>query len=68
MTMTKKIARRSLLRSALAGGAVLAAGGSALATTANAPNSPTAQRARNTTPEMQILLKYAGEFGGGKHR
>jgi len=67
--MTKKIARRTLLRSALAGGAVLVAGGSALAATTKSPaGETTAPRARNVTPEMQTLLKYAGEFGGNKYR
>jgi len=68
--MTKKIARRTLLRSALAGGAVLVAGGSALAATTKRPAGDTsAPRARNMTSEMQTLLKYAGEFGGsGKYR
>lgn len=67
--MTKKIARRTLLRSALAGGAVLVAGGSAVAATIKSPvGETTVPRARNMTPEMQTLLKYAGEFGGNKHR
>lgn len=67
--MTKKIARRALLRSALAGGAVLAAGGPVLAATAaNTSTGATPARMPGATPEMQTLWKYAGEFGGRKYR
>ena len=69
MTKTREIGRRSLLRSALIGGAVVASAGPVLAHgDRSAPADAMGPHAQAATPEARTLLKYAGEFGGGKHR
>jgi hypothetical protein len=61
--MPDKMARRTLLKSTLSGGAVLLAGGLAARGAAGAGAGP------GLTREQETLQRYAGEFGGsGKPR
>lgn len=69
MKRTRGIGRRSLLRSALIGSALAASAGPVLASGGKSvPADTTGRPTQAATPEARALLKYAGEFGGGKHR
>jgi len=60
--MAGRLARRTLLQSALSAGAILVVGGSANSRSGGAGAGP------DGTRETETLLRYAGEFGGSRKR
>jgi hypothetical protein len=64
--MTGNIARRAVLRSALAGGVIVIAGRSVFsaALAADSASADAVGRRRNVRYDIDTLMKYAGEFGG----